>query len=202
MSDQELTERLINGIVNRLSSEIEEWSNNLRLKAEAELMDGVKVVIDKYADTLENIEKEINMDREYRLYNETMNAKRERLSVIESAYAEVVSKVRERLSSMRGTNDYKKFLRNSILWATSIIESKQLVITASKADEDMVNEIISELNLDATVNTTDKDLLGVIVSSSDGSIKVDATLDSRLSLMEHQIKTLLTHIAATLKSEA
>ncbi|PLC68784.1 ATPase [Vulcanisaeta sp. EB80] len=202
MSDQELTERLINGIVNRLSSEIEEWSNNLRLKAEAELMDGVKAVIDKYADTLENIEKEINMDREYRLYNETMNAKRERLSVIESAYAEVVSKVRERLSSMRGTNDYKKFLRNSILWATSIIESKQLVITASKADEDMVNEIISELNLDATVNTTDKDLLGVIVSSSDGSIKVDATLDSRLSLMEHQIKTLLTHIAATLKSEA
>ncbi|MCG2864324.1 MAG: V-type ATP synthase subunit E [Vulcanisaeta sp.] len=202
MSDQELTERLINGIVNRLSSEIEEWSNNLRLRAEAELMDGVKAVIDKYADTLENIEKEINMDREYRLYNETMNAKRERLSVIESAYAEVVSKVRERLSSMRGTNDYKKFLRNSILWATSIIESKQLVITASKADEDMVNEIISELNLDATVNTTDKDLLGVIVSSSDGSIKVDATLDSRLSLMEHQIKTLLTHIAATLKSEA
>jgi V/A-type H+-transporting ATPase subunit E len=202
VSDQELTERLINGIVNRLSSEIEEWSNNLRLRAEAELMDGVKAVIDKYADTLENIEKEINMDREYRLYNETMNAKRERLSVIESAYAEVVSKVRERLSSMRGTNDYKKFLRNSILWATSIIESKQLVITASKADEDMVNEIISELNLDATVNTTDKDLLGVIVSSSDGSIKVDATLDSRLSLMEHQIKTLLTHIAATLKSEA
>lgn len=202
MSDQELTERLINGIVNRLSSEIEEWSNNLRLRAEAELMDGVKAVIDKYADTLENIEKEINMDREYRLYNETMNAKRERLSVIESAYAEVVSKVRERLSSMRGTNDYKKFLRNSILWATSIIESRQLVITASKADEDMVNEIISELNLDAAVNTTDKDLLGVIVSSSDGSIKVDATLDSRLSLMEHQIKTLLTHIAATLKSEA
>jgi len=202
VSDQELTERLINGIVNRLSSEIEEWSNNLRLRAEAELMDGVKAVIDKYADTLENIEKEINMDREYRLYNETMNAKRERLSVIESAYVEVVSKVRERLSSMRGTNDYKKFLRNSILWATSIIESKQLVITASKADEDMVNEIISELNLDAAVNTTDKDLLGVIVSSSDGSIKVDATLDSRLSLMEHQIKTLLTHIAATLKSEA
>jgi Archaeal/vacuolar-type H+-ATPase subunit E len=202
VSDQELTERLINGIVNRLSSEIEEWSNNLRLRAEAELMDGVKAVIDKYADTLENIEKEINMDREYRLYNETMNAKRERLSVIESAYAEVVSRVRERLSSMRGTSDYKKFLRNSILWATSIIESKQLVITASKADEDVVNEIISELNLDATVNTTDKDLLGVIVSSSDGSIKVDATLDSRLSLMEHQIKTLLTHIAATLKSEA
>jgi len=202
VSDQELTERLINGIVNRLGSEIEEWSNNLRLRAEAELMDGVKAVIDKYADTLENIEKEINMDREYRLYNETMNAKRERLSVIESAYAEVVSRVRERLSSMRGTNDYKKFLRNSILWATSIIESKQLVITASKADEDMVNEIISELNLDAAVNTTDKDLLGVIVSSSDGSIKVDATLDSRLSLMEHQIKTLLTHIAATLKSEA
>jgi V/A-type H+-transporting ATPase subunit E len=181
--------------VNRLSSEIEEWSNNLRLRAEAELMDGVKAVIDKYADTLENIEKEINMDREYRLYNEIMNAKRERLSVIENAYAEVVSRVRERLSSMRGTNDYKKFLRNSILWAESIIESRQLVITASKADEDEVNEVISELNLDATVNTTDKDLLGVIVSSSDGSIKIDATLDSRLSLMEHQIKTLLTRLA-------
>ena len=195
MSDQELTERLINGIVNRLSSEIEEWSNNLRLRAEAELMDGVKAVIDKYADTLENIEKEINMDREYRLYNETMNAKKERLSAIESAYAEVVSRVRERLSSMRGTSDYKKFLRNSILWATSIIGSKQFVITASEADEDEVNEVISELNLDATVNTTDKDLLGVIVSSSDGSIKIDATLDSRLSLMEHQIKTLLTRLA-------
>ncbi|WP_252900707.1 hypothetical protein [Vulcanisaeta sp. JCM 14467] len=32
MSEQELTERLINGIITRLQNEINEWSNNVRLR--------------------------------------------------------------------------------------------------------------------------------------------------------------------------
>lgn len=68
MSEQELTERLINGIITRLESEINEWSNNARLRAEAELLDGVKAIINKYSSALENIDKELNMEREYRLY--------------------------------------------------------------------------------------------------------------------------------------
>ncbi len=197
MSEQELTERLINGIITRLENEINEWSNNVRLRAEAELLDGVKAIIDKYSGTLENIDKELNMEREYRLYNEMMREKREKLSILEEAYAEVVRRIKERISSMRGTDDYKKFLKNSILWAMSIIGSRELTITVSKADKDVAEELVSELGLNATVNTTEEDLLGAIISSADGSIRVDATLDSRLRLMEHQIKTLLAHLASS-----
>ncbi|ADY01474.1 V-type H+-transporting ATPase subunit E [Vulcanisaeta moutnovskia 768-28] len=195
MSEQELTERLISGIITRLENEINEWSNNVRLRAEAELLDGVKAIIDKYSSTLENIDKELNMEREYRLYDEMMKEKREKLSILEKAYEEVVSRIKERIKSMRGTDDYKKFLRNSIQWAASIIGSQELVITASKSDRSVVKSLISELGLNATINTTSEDLLGVIVSSQDESVRIDATLDSRLRLMEHQIKTLLAHLA-------
>lgn len=195
MSEQELTERLISGIITRLENEINEWSNNVRLRAEAELLDGVKAIIDKYSSTLENIDKELNMEREYRLYDEMMKEKREKLSILEKAYEEVVSRIKERIKSMRGTDDYKKFLRNSIQWAASIIGSQELVITASKSDRSVVKSLISELGLNATINTTSEDLLGVIVSSRDESVRIDATLDSRLRLMEHQIKTLLAHLA-------
>ncbi|MGC8606669.1 MAG: V-type ATP synthase subunit E [Vulcanisaeta sp.] len=195
MSEQELTERLISGIITRLENEINEWSNNVRLRAEAELLDGVKAIIDKYSSTLENIDKELNMEREYRLYDEMMKEKREKLSILEKAYEEVVSRIKERIKSMRGTDDYKKFLRNSIQWAASIIGSQELVITASKSDRSIVKSLISELGLNATINTTSEDLLGVIVSSQDESVRIDATLDSRLRLMEHQIKTLLAHLA-------
>jgi len=195
VSEQELTERLISGIITRLENEINEWSNNVRLRAEAELLDGVKAIIDKYSSTLENIDKELNMEREYRLYDEMMKEKREKLSILEKAYEEVVSRIKERIKSMRGTDDYKKFLRNSIQWAASIIGSQELVITASKSDRSVVKSLISELGLNATINTTSEDLLGVIVSSQDESVRIDATLDSRLRLMEHQIKTLLAHLA-------
>jgi V/A-type H+-transporting ATPase subunit E len=195
VSEQELTERLISGIITRLENEINEWSNNVRLRAEAELLDGVKAIIDKYSSTLENIDKELNMEREYRLYDEMMKEKREKLSILEKAYEEVVSRIKERIKSMRGTDDYKKFLRNSIQWAASIIGSQELVITASKSDRSIVKSLISELGLNATINTTSEDLLGVIVSSQDESVRIDATLDSRLRLMEHQIKTLLAHLA-------
>ncbi len=102
MSEQELTERLISGIITRLENEINEWSNNVRLRAEAELLDGVRAIIDKYSGTLENIDKELNMEREYRLYDEMMKEKREKLSILEEAYAEVVRRIKERISSMRG----------------------------------------------------------------------------------------------------
>ncbi len=197
MSGQELTERLINGIITRLENEINEWSNNVRLRAEAELLDGARAVVDKYSSVLENIDKELNMEKEYRLYDEMMKTKKEKLSIIEEAYAEVVRRIRERIKSMKGTDDYKKFLRSSILWASAIIGSKELVIIANESDKRIIEELISELGLDATVNTTKDDLLGVIISSLDGSVKIDATLDSRLRLMEHQIKTLLAHIASS-----
>lgn len=197
MSEQELTERLISGIITRLENEINEWSNNVRLRAEAELLDGVRAIIDKYSGTLENIDKELNMEREYRLYDEMMKEKREKLSILEEAYAEVVRRIKERISSMRGTDDYKKFLKSSILWAMSIIGSRELTITVSEADKDVTEELVSELGLNATVNTTEEELLGAIISSADGSIRVDATLDSRLRLMEHQIKTLLAHLASS-----
>ena len=197
MSEQELIERLINGIITRLENEINEWSNNARLRAEAELMEGVREVINKYSDVLGNIDKELNMEREYKLYDVMMSVKKEKLKIIEDAYAEVIKRIRERISSMRGTDDYRKFLRNSILWAISVIGSRELVITVSKSDEGLARELASELGLNATINTTDEDLLGVIISSSDGSVRVDATLDSRLRLMEHQIKTLLAHLALT-----
>ncbi len=195
MSEQELIERLISSIVTKLEGEINEWSNNARLRAEAELMEAVKSVIDKYSDALENIDKELNMEREYRLYDEMMKVKREKLEILENAYAEVIRRVKERITTMRGTDGYKKFLKNSILWATSIIGSQELVITVSKADEGVTRELISELGLNAIVNTTNEDLLGAVIESTDGSVRVDATLDSRLRLMEHQIKTLLAHLA-------
>ncbi len=137
------------------------------------------------------------MEREYRLYDEMMKGKRERLKILEDAYAEVVRRIKERISSMRGTDDYKKFLKNSIVWAMSIIGSRELVITVSKVDEDLAREISTELGLNATINTMDEDILGAIVASADGSIRVDATLDSRLRLMEHQIKTLLANLASS-----
>ncbi|WP_304956486.1 V-type ATP synthase subunit E [Vulcanisaeta sp. JCM 14467] len=153
--------------------------------------------MDKYSSTLENVDKELNMEREYRLYDEMMKGKRERLKILEDAYAEVVRRIKERISSMRGTDDYKKFLKNSIVWAMSIIGSRELVITVSKVDEDLAREISTELGLNATINTMDEDILGAIVASADGSIRVDATLDSRLRLMEHQIKTLLANLASS-----
>nr|KJR71463.1 MAG: ATPase [Vulcanisaeta sp. AZ3] len=197
MSEQELVERLINGVITRLTNEINEWSNNLRLRAEAELLDSAKNVMDKYAATLENIDNELNMEKEYKLYNEMMKIKREKLDAVEKAYAEVVRRIKERIGSMKGTDDYKKFLKKSILWATSIVGSRELTVTVNEKDKNIVEEIISELGLNAVINTTDKELLGVLVSSADGSIRVDATLESRLNLMEHQIKSLLTHIALT-----
>lgn len=124
-----------------------------------------------------------------------MKEKKEKLEILEGAYDEVVRRIKDRIKSMRGTNDYKRFLKNSILWAVSIIGSRELMIMVSKADEDVTRELISELGLNAVVNTTNEDILGAVVSSMDGSVRVDATLDSRLGLMEHQIKTLLARLA-------
>nr|WP_243666176.1 V-type ATP synthase subunit E [Vulcanisaeta sp. JCM 16159] len=139
----------------------------------------------------------MNMEREYRLYDEMMKEKKEKLGILEGAYDEVVRRIRDRIKSMRGTNDYKRFLKNSILWAVSIIGSRELMIMVSKADESITRELISELGLNAVVNTTNEDILGAVVSSMDGSVRVDATLDSRLGLMEHQIKTLLARLASS-----
>ncbi|WP_069807846.1 V-type ATP synthase subunit E [Vulcanisaeta thermophila] len=197
MSEQELSQRLINNIVNKLTEEINQWSNNLRLKAEAELYESARAVVDKYSNALSNVDRELNLEREYRLYNEIMRAKRERLKILDQAYESLINKVKERIRGMRGTDDYKAFIKNTLMWAISIVGSNDVIIYTSKADEGVVKEVATELGLTADVKSLENnEIVGLIVETRDRAVTVDATLDARIRLMEHQIKTLLAQEAA------
>ncbi len=194
-TEAELTIRLIENIANRLSSEVNEWINNMKLRAEAELIDAAKSVIDKYAGTLEGIDKELFMEKEYRMYMEMINAKRERLMILEDAYKALVDRVKKAFSSLRGTDAYRRYLKRTIEWASGIVGTSDIIIAAYEKDVDVVKSIIDELKLNAKIEPIKEDIMGVIVRTADGSIQVDGTLEAKLFLLEHQIKTLLAKYA-------
>jgi len=193
---EDFVNRLIDNIVKKLTSEVEDWSSNMRLKIEAELYGAASAVVDKYAGALEDVEKEVSLEREYRLYDAVMQGRREKLRIVEEAYSKVVEEVRRRIREARGSDLYRDFLESSIRYAASTI-GEDLVITVNNADKDDAEAIVRKLGLRADVVMTNEDILGIVASSRDGSVRFDGTLESRMMLISDLVRSLLLKYSYT-----
>ena len=191
----ELVRRLVDGIVSKLKEDLTSWRENLRLRIEAELYEVAKSVIDTYAKSIEEIEKEIMLEREHRLYTIMMDIERERLKFVEDTLDKIFDKVRDRLNQLKGTEQYKNYIRACIANAVQVIGSEEVIIQCSESDRKVVEEIANELKLNAKIETVNEELYGVKVFSTDKLVSVDLSLKARLSLIRERVKNILLKLA-------
>lgn len=194
MSSRELVQRLIEGIITKLTDEINSWKENLKLKMEAELYDVVKSVVEKYGGLIDEIEKELMLEKEYKIYTIMMDYEKERLKFVEDTIGKIISKIQEKLNQMRGTEQYREYLKKCIQSAVDIIGADELIIQCSEKDKDIVDSIVKELKLNARITTVDKELYGIKASSIDGSVVTDTALETRLNLIKEDIKNLIIRL--------
>jgi len=191
----DVVRKLVEGVVSKLTEEINSWRENLRLRAETELYEAAKAVIDRHASAIDELEKEIRLEREFRLYNTMMEIERRRLEFMENFVNKVIDAVVERVKQLKGSDKYREYIKACLNTARYYIGSDELVVKCSQSDKDIVESAASELKIKIVLETVPEELYGIKAASVDGKVALDLTLGTRLSLLREKIKGIAVRVS-------
>lgn len=204
MSSSSSLERTINKVISQaeadfitqIDSSFQEALKNLaasRTKLEAE-----------YNRILEGARKQGDNLKRQIVGSSRLSARNRQLVLIESAVNDTFEKAKKILASSNKENSYRLLMRKILKDSVMMIDSDQVIVECNKNDSELVEKAISDSfndNNKIKINMSDHPLNaigGIKVTSADGSMTFDNTLDSRIERLKPLIRK---NIAQMLRGE-
>lgn len=204
MSSSSSLERTINKVISQaeadfitqIDSSFQEALKNLaasRTKLEAE-----------YNRILEGARKQGDNLKRQIVGSSRLSARNRQLVLIESAVNDTFEKAKKILASSNKENSYRLLMRKILKDSVTMIDSDQVIVECNKNDIELVEKAISDSfndNNKKKIKMSDHPLNaigGIKVTSADGSMTFDNTLDSRIERLKPLIRK---NIAQMLRGE-
>jgi V/A-type H+-transporting ATPase subunit E len=204
MSSSSSLERTINKVISQaeadfitqIDSSFQESLKNLaasRTKLEAE-----------YNRILEGARKQGDNLKRQIVGSSRLSARNRQLVLIESAVNDTFEKAKTILASSNKENSYRLLMRKILKDSIMMIDSDQVIVECNKNDIELVKEVISDSfndNNKIKIKISDHPLNaigGIRLTSADGSMTFDNTLDSRIERLKPLIRK---NIAQMLRGE-
>ena len=204
MSSSSSLERTINKVISQaeadfitqIDSTFQESLKNLaasRTKLEAE-----------YHRILEGARKQGDNLKRQIVGSSRLSARNRQLVLIESAVNNTFEKAKTILASSKKENSYRLLMRKILKDSVMMIDSDQVIVECNKNDIELVEKAISESfndNNKIKIKMSDHPLNaigGIRLTSADGSMTFDNTLDSRIERLKPLIRK---NIAQMLRGE-
>ncbi|HET6799093.1 MAG TPA: V-type ATP synthase subunit E family protein [Nitrososphaeraceae archaeon] len=204
MSSSSSLERTINKVISQaeadfitqIDSSFQESLKNLaasRTKLEAE-----------YNRILEGARKQADNLKRQIVGSSRLSARNRQLVLIESAVNDTFEKAKTILASSNKENSYRLLMRKILKDSVMMIDSDQVIVECNKNDIELVKEAISDSfndNNKIKIKISDHPLNaigGIRLTSADGSMTFDNTLNSRIERLKPLIRK---NIAQMLRGE-
>jgi V/A-type H+/Na+-transporting ATPase subunit E len=204
MSSSSSLERTINKVISQaeadfitqIDSSFQESLKNLaasRTKLEAE-----------YNRILEGARKQGDNLKRQIVGSSRLSARNRQLVLIESAVNDTFEKAKTILASSKKENSYRLLMRKILKDSVMMIDSDQVIVECNKNDIELVEKAISDIfndNNKIKIKMSDHPLNaigGIRLTSADGSMTFDNTLDSRIERLKPLIRK---NIAQMLRGE-
>ena len=205
MSSSSALERTINKVISQaeadfitqIDSSFQESLKNLaasRTKLEAE-----------YNRILEGARKQGDNLKRQIVGSSRLSARNRQLVLIERAVNDTFEKAKTILASSNKENSYRLLMRKILKDSVMMIDSDQVIVECNKNDIELVKEAISDSfnddNNKIKIKISDHPLNaigGIRLTSADGSMTFDNTLDSRIERLKPLIRK---NIAQMLRGE-
>lgn len=204
MSSSSSLERTINKVISQaeadfitqIDSSFQESLTNLaasRTKLEAE-----------YNRILEGARKQGDNLKRQIVGSSRLSARNRQLVLIESAVNDTFEKAKTILASSNKENSYRLLMRKILKDSVMMIDSDQVIVECNKNDIELVEKAISDSfkdNNKIKIKMSDHPLNaigGIRLTSADGSMTFDNTLDSRIERLKPLIRK---NIAQMLRGE-
>lgn len=181
---------LFEDLIRSKIAELEELKKNLIIEIETRIRRDAKAFLNKFSEQITNVESEVALERERILYDAVVNSRKKLAETYELLLKDLIEAIYAEVDKMRGSERYVKFLTKLVEDAVRYLQSNDVVIYASPKDRGVVKVIARNLGLTGLIS--DRDIKGgVIVTSRDGKIAVDYSIESIVGNKLEELKHLL-----------
>ena len=188
MSSNSGLESTIDQVLERNSSEFSQSLKNSLTDAQKTLSDSLPMLEEEYEKIIADGKKEADKIEKQIIGSADLQSRNKTLLIVQESTDKVLEKAKEKISNMDRNSEYSSLISKLLTEATSALNTSDVIVFTNSKDKDVVQSAVSNISGAELSNDTIDCMGGVKVTSKDGSMSFDNTLDARIELLKPLIR--------------
>ena len=188
MSSNSALESTIDQVLERNSAEFSHSLKNSLTDAQKTLSDSLPMLEEEYEKIISDGKKEADKIQKQIVGSADLGARNKALLVVQESAEKVLEKAKEKIANTERNSDYSNLISKLLTEATSALGTSEVIVYTNSKDKDAVQSAVSSIS-GAELSSDLIDCMGgVKVTSKDGSMSFDNTMDARIELLKPLIR--------------
>ena len=188
MSSNSGLESTIDQVLERNSSEFSQSLKNSLTDAQKTLSDSLPMLEEEYEKIIADGKKEADKIEKQIVGSADLQARNKSLLIVQESADKVLEKAKEKISNMDRNSEYSTLITKLLTEATSALDTSDVIVFTNSKDKDVVQSAVSNISGAELSNDLIDCMGGVKVTSKDGSMSFDNTIDARIELLKPLIR--------------
>ena len=188
MSSNSGLESTIDQVLERNSSEFSQSLKNSLTDAQKTLSDSLPMLEEEYEKIISDGKKEADKIEKQIVGSADLEARNKSLLIVQESVDKVLEKAKEKISNMDRNSEYSTLITKLLTEATSALDTSDVIVFTNSKDKDLVQSAVSNISGAELSNDLIDCMGGVKVTSKDGSMSFDNTIDARIELLKPLIR--------------
>ena len=188
MSSNSGLESTIDQVLERNSSEFSHSLKNSLTDAQKTLSDSLPMLEEEYEKIISDGKKEADKLEKQIVGSADLEARNKSLLIVQESADKVLEKAKEKISNMDRNSEYSTLITKLLTEATSALDTSDVIVFTNSKDKDLVQSAVSNISGAELSNDLIDCMGGVKVTSKDGSMSFDNTIDARIELLKPLIR--------------
>jgi V/A-type H+/Na+-transporting ATPase subunit E len=181
-------ESTIDQVLERNSSEFSQSLKNSLTDAQKTLSDSLSTLEEEYEKIISDGKKEADKIEKQIVGSADLESRNKSLLIVQESADRVLEKAKEKIANMERNSEYSNLITKLLTEATSALNTSDVIVYTNSKDKDIVQSAISNISGAELSNDLIDCMGGVKVTSKDGSMSFDNTLNSRIELLKPLIR--------------
>ena len=188
MSSNSALESTIDQVLDRNSSEFSESLKNSLEEAQKTLSDSLPMLEEEYEKIMSDGKKEADKIAKQIVGSADLATRNKALLLVQESADKVLEKAKEKIQNMDRNSEYSSLITKLLTEATEALNTSEVIVFTNSKDKEVVQSAVSSLSGAEMSNDTIDCMGGVKVTSKDGSMSFDNTIDARIELLKPLIR--------------
>ena len=188
MSSNSALESTIDQVLERNSAEFSQSLKNSLKDAQKTLSESLPMLEEEYEKIISDGKKEADKIEKQIVGSADLEARNKSLLIVQESAEKVLEKAKEKIANMDRNSEYSSLITKLLTEATSALNTSDVIVYTNSKDKDVVQSAVSNMS-GAELSSDLIDCMGgVKVTSKDGSMSFDNTIDARIELLKPLIR--------------
>ena len=188
MSSNSALESTIDQVLDRNSSEFSQSLKNSLEDAQKTLTDSLPMLEEEYEKIMSDGRKEADKIAKQIVGSADLATRNKALLLVQESADKVLEKAKEKIQNMDRNSEYSSLITKLLTEATEALNTSDVIVYTNSKDKEVVQSAVSNISGAEMSNDTIDCMGGVKVTSKDGSMSFDNTIDARIELLKPLIR--------------